>query len=186
MPDGWSHLEDVDLAQELNTRIRTTKAVPRCLRDDYLRIMVQCLVAVESSQVALDRGTGDEAACVRAWKLFLLLPRMLLHATKHGGEAGERELRRRIHKFDAADWGSLLDLARQTVPSQPARRPITEDSRIERASNLVKLGELSHAARELQAQPLAPGNAATPQKPTNPNLSASSPSEPLLASLDCF
>ena len=95
--------------------MRTLKAVPRCIRGPYLRILTQCLVAVESSQVAWNAGTGNEVSVVQAWKIFLLLPRMLLHKAKRGGEAGERERKRRIELFDAGQWDELLLLSRNTV-----------------------------------------------------------------------
>ena len=32
LPDGWRHLDDIDLCMELGVRVRTLKAVPRCIR----------------------------------------------------------------------------------------------------------------------------------------------------------
>ncbi|MDE0759467.1 MAG: hypothetical protein OSB45_15020, partial [Pseudomonadales bacterium] len=79
----------------LDVRVRTFKKVPGCIRGHFTRILTQSLVAVASA-----RG-NDETAEVRAWKLLFLLPRLILHTSRRGGEAGERELKNRIELFDA-------------------------------------------------------------------------------------
>ena len=103
LPDAWAQLDAVDLEAELRIAIKTCKAVPRCIRGPFHRILTQTLVAVEASYAGV-----DEQSTVRAWTLLLLLPRMLLHTAQRGGEAGERELRKRIAMFDSGQWLQLL------------------------------------------------------------------------------
>ena len=104
--------------------------------------------------------------CIRSWKLFILLPRMLFFPTRHGGEAGERELHRRVAMFDSGEWGSLIQEYRRTHTAF-RRKDITEEKRVEKAMQLIKDAELSHASRMLQSMELAPGNDATYAELTN-------------------
>jgi hypothetical protein len=116
MPDAWAQLDAVDLQQELLISIRTTKGVPHCIRGPFHRILTQSLVAVERAHSQAGTSSDGDVQCIRAWKLFLLLPRMLLHVARRGGEAGERELRKRIVQFDGGNWFELLvEAHRQSV-----------------------------------------------------------------------
>ena len=66
------------------------------------------------------------------------------------------------------------------------QRPRTEETKIERAEAYIGKGELSHAARELQAQEIAPGNEATLRELRDPALRPARRSEPLPEALDNF
>ena len=132
------------------------------------------MVVIYSSYEILHRPHN-----VRAWKLLLLLPRILLHTAQRGGEAGERELHKRIELFDDGQWAELLRRSRQRQVSMGSSRNQTGQARIEKAIALVEEGELSHAARVLQASALAPGTEATLQELTNPRLRPQAPAEPI-------
>ena len=179
LPDVWHLLDNINLVSELELRVRTLKSVPKCIKGHFLRILTQSMAAVVSSHEAHERGHDSNVAQVRAWKLFLLIPRLILHSTKHGGEAGERELNRRIAKFDAGEWDSLLVLMRLSVLPHPGRRQQTEQQRIDMAHTLIHQGELSHAARKLVSAEIAPGNQRTLNELTNPSLRPAQLSEPL-------
>ena len=90
---------------------------------------------------------------------------MLLHTTNQGGKVGERLLRRRIGLFDSGEWDKLLQLAKKTLPtttgdgsSKQDNTATTESKRITKVMDLVKQGELSHAARVISSNGLAPGD----------------------------
>ena len=107
-------LDDVDLLREVDLRIRTSKAIPKCIHGHYIRILTQTMVAVEHARGEFGAGRSGEAHYLRTWKPFLILPRMLVRSTRHGGEAGERELRRRVAKFDRGEWTDLIREYRET------------------------------------------------------------------------
>jgi len=111
---------------------------------------------------------------------------MLLHVARRGGEAGERELRKRIVQFDAGNWFELLvEAHRQSVvTAAPTRQE--DQARIQKAVKLVEEGELSHAARVLYASALAPGNRATLEELRDPALRPQQPQESLPDNLAQF
>ena len=95
----------------------------------------------------------------RAWKLFLLLPRMLLHRPPRGGFIPKCQLLERFARFSRE-----LLLASQTS-SEDARRAQFRRSRTatdsierraERAFCLAQLGELSSARQALEGDAVAP------------------------------
>ena len=104
---------------------------------------------------------------MRAWKLFGLLPSMLLQRTRHHGRLGRSELEARADLFAAGDWAALL--ADQHEPSQ--RRQIgafdgqaDTERRGQAVQAKVRLNEISQARQCLTGAPLAPRNEATLQE----------------------
>ena len=57
-----------------------------------------------------DRDANGER---RAWKLFALLPLMLLHRPRAVGSLGRDELARRVDEFTQGSWMQLIDSAEQ-------------------------------------------------------------------------
>ena len=117
-----------------------------------------------------------ERDCIRAWRLLLLLPRLLLHPAGRGGESGRKILQGRIRKFDAGNWSELLESSRRRV-QRSNRRTSIERSAEEKhetmcraVTALVEQGELSHAARVLKSAGLAPGSPETLAQLRDPNL----------------
>eukprot|EP00959_Pyramimonas_sp_CCMP1952_P379588 7951264-Pyramimonas_sp.AAC.1 len=82
-----------------------------------------------------------------------MLPRLLLHHTSRGGEAGERELRQRIAWFDTGRWDKLPASAHHTTTRHKTRKPKPnqEAQKLHQAQRLTKMEELSHAARVLSS-----------------------------------
>ena len=68
----------------------------------------------------------------RGWKLFLLIPRLLLHRPARGGLTPRRKLRERFEKFAQGHWVELqvafaaMEDAAQTRRSRVSRTPVTE------------------------------------------------------------
>ena len=130
-----------------------------------------------------NRYLRDESGCAvhftRAWKLFFLVPRMLLMPTLRGGDGGRRELNRRVRLFDAGEWTCLIAETRSRVLTE-YRKPLPDESRnINRAEKLVAKGELSHAARELTSNEVAPGTPQTYAELSNPLLRPPAPFTPI-------
>ena len=95
-----------------------------------------------------------------AWKMFGMLPVLLLRKPRCQGRVGEEELCLRFDKFASGEWWELLREAEQTLrqDAQQVRR-LTEDTperRAEAACQKVKLGEVSRARQCLTGASLAP------------------------------
>ena len=73
LPDGWAHLDTLDLVTEYRLRVPTMDDVPFTIRADYARIQAASLCTL---RIAYDLGEG--APIIRGRKLFCLLSRMLL------------------------------------------------------------------------------------------------------------
>ena len=78
----------------------------------------------------------------RAWKAFLLLPRLLLHKPPRGGLIQEKRLEERLELFARGNWLSLLKASEQCaevgsrIAARRGRRPETTlDKRAARAWN---------------------------------------------------
>ena len=116
---------------------------------------------------ALHAGSPPAGATrERAWKLFLLVPRLLLARPPASGSVGKAALLKRVEDFRAGRWSALLQAARATgVSSSGSRPPEDAASRAvrarERACAQVRRGELSRARQTLTSAPLAPGNEET-------------------------
>ena len=162
------------------------KAVPKCIKPQFTRILTQTLVGIEAAQKAFERGAAGNNARIQTWTLFLLLPRLLFHHTNHGGEAGERELKARIATFDAGAWDKLLQSARDTENKPFKVQAGIEARRLDKTQALIKVGELSHAARALDSNSLAPGTTATLDELRNPDLRPQRPAEPMPPALQDF
>ena len=74
------------------------------------------LLALSHIQAASD-PLGTDAA--RAWKLWLLLPRMLLHRPAAAACVAKPELRARFDKFFRGDWLALLQEAEASSTPRP-------------------------------------------------------------------
>ena len=72
-----------------------------------------------------------------AWKLWCLLPRMVLFQTKRVGEAGTRNLLQRIPLFDDGRWDVLLGMSESSVPTKTQTLHDSDHS-LKRAVNFVK------------------------------------------------
>ena len=79
------------------------KSVPYFLRGGYRAAVRLALEEIVSGWVS-----GDVVKQERGWKLFFLLPRMLLSRPCRGGLVPRRKLETRFQKFFAGDWAGLV------------------------------------------------------------------------------
>ena len=154
------------------------KSPPKFLRGAYraaMRIALKEIIAGET--------LSDEVRQTRGWKLFLLLPRMLLFRPPRGGLISRQRLFDRFTLFNQGAWIQLLIEGRECCEAAVnagvrRRRRTMNDSierKAERAQMLVMMGVVSSGRRALEGAPLAPGNDATlaqlrrrPQEPREP------------------
>ena len=112
---AWSSLDAVDLAAEFGTPVPTMQSVPVFLRHCVHQAFILALRALRE---AYARGTAPQQT--RAWKLFLLLPRLLLHRAREPGNVGREALVQRARDFLAGRWDALL-LATRAAAGAPRR-----------------------------------------------------------------
>ncbi|CAE7289458.1 unnamed protein product [Symbiodinium sp. CCMP2592] len=96
---AWSSLDAVDLAAEFGTPVPTMQSVPAFLRAGVRQAFVFALRALRE---AYTRGAALQQT--RAWKLFLLSPRLLLHRAREPGTVGREALLQRTRDFLAGRW----------------------------------------------------------------------------------
>ena len=100
----------------------------------------------------------------RAWKLFALVPMLLLHRPKHVGCVGRDELAKRADRLVRGQWSDLIAEVRacasrtcpvpQNVTDDDIRRGLAAQSRVQR-------GQVSRARHELTGVALAPKDETT-------------------------
>ena len=104
---------------------------------------------------------ADVEAEVRAWKLFGLIPMMLLHKPKGVGSVGRSELAQRVNLFQRGSWAQLIHQACAVHRARSTHRDMTEEEeharREQAAQKRVQMGQ----RQELIGASLAPRNAAT-------------------------
>ena len=160
-----SWLDGLDLSAEFRNPVPTLQTVPRFLITGVRHALVAALGAIRAAHEG-----RDEAARVRAWKLFLLLPRLLLARSAQIGADGRAALMRRIELFRQGRVDELhAQSAAEHEQAHPRRRGgDNEEARAAAACAKVRRGQLSRARQMLTAAALAPGNAATLEALTDP------------------
>ena len=83
---AWAALDAITLQDEWKHSCATVREVP-----EFFSRQVQEAFHVATSRIREMHGKKKDLELERAWKLFLLLPRMLLSRTKHKGEEGKSE-----------------------------------------------------------------------------------------------
>ena len=101
----------------------------------------------------------------RGWKLFMLLPRMLLCRPPRGGLIPRKRLEERLAAFNAGDWVTLIEFSLEcamqgAVAQSRKRRRGRQNDVAARALHLAQMGELL-SRQVLEAIPVATGNEAT-------------------------
>ena len=132
------------------------KSVPYFLRSGY-----RAAVRLALEEVVSGCDSGDVVKQERGWKLFFLLPRMLLSRPCRGGLVPRRKLETRFQKFFAGDWAGLVadseDLTSQASTARVRKsRRHHPDGKAARAEKLAMMGELSAARQALESAGVAP------------------------------
>ena len=173
-----ARFDQVDLQVLLQQRCLFFQCPPKFLRGPFRAALSLALRAIDVAR------PEDAPAQVRAWTLWLLLPRLLLHRPPGTHRLTKPEWRSRLLDFQAGRWELLLQSAARCIPAtegdaQPPVSPPEQNRRAERAARLVSQGELSAASSALVAGPLAPLSEHTLAELRDPARRPAQPYEPL-------
>ena len=144
---AFASLDAVDLSDVFASRPRVMRAVPAVIRGAF-----RAAVRVALQEIVSGEEANNNLRIVRAWKLFLLLPRMLLLKPARGRAVPKRKLEGRFKQFQDGEWLSLLTESSECAEQaqvravRSRRRPQDDQAqRAVRALTLVRMGELSSA-----------------------------------------
>ena len=101
--DSWGQLDQVDFDEMFLMRVPMLKNCPHFLWGRLRFCFFTALRVRLRAKMAND--TVEEA---RSWKLFGLVPMMLLHRPKHTGSVGRDELAQRADDFARGKWTDLI------------------------------------------------------------------------------
>ena len=164
MVEGFNSLDCVNLEEVFEVRTLKMKTVPAFLTGAH-----RSALKVILEEINRPRLSGNALAGIRAWKLFVLLPRILLFRPPRGGLIPRPQLEERFSKFNSGQCVTLLECSLEQAVSASRAAPRKrrrgknqdEENRAATAFHLTQLGELSSARQALEASPVAPGNEAT-------------------------
>ena len=161
--DALRGLGQIDVVHFFSVRAVVMKSPPKFVRGAYnaaMRIALQEIEAGFQSQ--------NEERQSRGWKLFLLLPRMLLFRPHRGSLIPKQRLLDRFLLFSRGSWTELLIQSRdhaeaaRTGSIRRRRSHVdTQQRRAGRAQTLVLIGEVSAGRQALDGASLAPGTQET-------------------------
>ena len=165
MASAWATLDAVTLSEEWKHRCATIREVP-----EFFSSQLREAFSIATARIREMHAKKKEAELERAWKLFLLLPRMLLSRTKYQGEDGKAEFFSRFRAFKRGDWMTLVQQARRPKRKKQAQRTGVDpvQAKLRAAEQRARLGEISHARQELVGTPLAPRTMETYWKLADP------------------
>ena len=95
---GLRRLDEIDLVEQFQRRPVIMRSVPVVMSGSFKAAM---RLAID--EVADGVAVHDEAKQERGWKLFLLLPRMLLQRPSRGGLVPKSKLVERLRRFATGD-----------------------------------------------------------------------------------
>ena len=153
---AFEFLDTVDLRATFSRRACVMKTTPHFLRGpcrNALRLAME--EAVRAGEVHQNRG----------WKLFLLLPRLLLHRPPRGGKVHRSKWVERFDDFARGSWSKMLEASVKCDEDAAAhtwkrRRHQVED---------VQRRAVSSAGRQaMEGAELAPGSEETLRELRNP------------------
>ena len=150
----WAHLDSVGLNDWMLRRVPMLKTCPRFMRGRFRQCWGTAL-----RERCRARLAGDVVSESRAWKLFCMVPVMLLHRPRGTGSVGRDELAERIVDFEGGRWIHLLNAASAFAPARPRQPGTAEEEwkrRGEAAQSRVQRGQVSRARQELIGAALAP------------------------------
>ena len=95
-------LDDINIKEMFETRAQVMRTVPF-----FMRGALRGGFRVAIDEVVAGRESGDRNREERGWKLFFLVPRMLLHRPRRGGLIPRKKLQERVDKFSRGSWVEL-------------------------------------------------------------------------------
>ena len=159
-PDArWDVMDDVNLEEISSKRFRVLQSCPFQMRGRFRQATRVALETLHNGVVG-----HDSLMKTRGWKLFILLPFMLLWRPRGHAKVGKDELCRRFDKFSAGRWADLIREGHQATTQGVDTTRIGADSlehRAVAACHKTKLGKNSRARQCLAGAPLAPGTEET-------------------------
>ena len=158
---AFESLDSIDLREVFARKAVVMKVPPRFLKGAYCAALRMAMIEVRHGR--LDRNVERQ---LRGWKLFFLVPRLLLHRQARGGLISKNKLRERFVAFAEGRW---MELWRECITNEENAREIRSrrgrthmsDSlgkRVTRAQSLAFMVELSAARTALEGAPCAPGD----------------------------
>ena len=182
MQQAFEQLDQVELDQVFGRKAIVLQAVPYFMRGPARNAYRTALQALRAPQ----RKDPNGPDATRAWKLFLLVSRLLLFRAPGQKQVPKEDFARRASMFQDGRW---IDLLAESNASTEANRPRSSAStthaevglerRAARAHTLVRLGEVSAARQALVSEAVAPGNATTLRELSDPNRRPQVPHEPI-------
>ena len=112
---AFLQMDEVDLVHHFSMRVVVMKAVPRFLTGPFRNALNIAL-----AEATVGNRVQDLARQERGWKLFLLLPRLLLHRPR-GGVISHDKLQLRFAKFAEASGSNCCKKVRSVTNEQPQR-----------------------------------------------------------------
>ena len=100
MATGFESLDMVDLERVFEVRALVMKSVPGFMKGAFRGAMKISLEEIKKGQLASN-----------VWKLFMLLPRMLLCRPPRGGLVPRKRLEERLGAFNVGDWVNLIEFS---------------------------------------------------------------------------
>ena len=178
---GMASLDEFHVLEIFKSRARVVRTVPLFLKGAFRGAL---RVAFEEAQCA--RDNNDDVRNCRAWKLFMLLPRMLLSRPPRGGQVPKKLLEERFQMFSVGRWAELVrasvELTATNAQAAIRRRRRNHDQvqkRADGALKLVQMGELSAGSLALDGAQVADGNQATLKALTDTRRRPTVPRAPL-------
>ena len=160
---AFASLDEVNLETEFRHRATVMRCPPKFLSGAYVSAM-----RVSMQEIRVGRAENNELRRIRGWKLFLMLPRMLLQKAGKGGLVPKSKLRERFAQFADGRWmGSIVSsreaaIAASNAKARRTRRcPDSLERRAERACAMAALGELSSARLSSEGEAIARGDGTT-------------------------
>ena len=183
MARGFRSLDQVTLDTEFRSRGCLMRVVPKVMRGAF-----RTALRLSFQEAAEARAAGNVEQEIRAWKLFMLVPRMLITKLPRGGAVSRAKLDERCGAFARGEWMLLVKASRADAQSNSTatlRRRRREERgdelgrRAKRALQLTHWGELSSARQALEGALVAPGNEETRAQLTDPSRRPPVPRTPL-------
>ena len=130
-----AELDGIDFSMEFSRRAVVMESVPHFLRGPYRSAMKLAMEeATQLNPIRQERG----------WRLFLLLPRLLLYRPPRGGNIHKSKLAERFQAFAEGQWSSLLRQSRQY-----AEEASKAQHRKRRRQSTTRFGQTGNSRRGL-------------------------------------